>query len=245
MSSMSVSLTPYSDIGSRRQNEDSLCMMIGEHTVLLMVADGLGGCGDGKTASEMTIKTLQDKLLHEHEVSTEALEAAIEEANQKILELNQGGKRMKTTIAALWIGKEKAIASHVGDSRIYQFRNGGILYQTVDHSASQIAAMVGEISPDEIRGHQDRSILIRAIGAAPNVKIDTDELDVMPRDAFLLCSDGFWELIYEREMLAELENADNAKTWMERMREILLRRYGKDTDNNTAVAAMIQSSGGD
>lgn len=66
---------------------------------------------------------------------------------------------MKTTIAVLWIGKQTAVAANVGDSRIYQFRDGKIIYQSVDHSVGQMAVLVGEIQPDQIRQYPKRSQL--------------------------------------------------------------------------------------
>ena len=146
---------------------------------------------------------------------------------------------MKTTIAALWFNNERAIVAHVGDTRIYQFRKSKIVYQSIDHSVSQMAVMVGEITQDELRGHIDRNRLLRALGASEKVKPDVRSLSLLPGDAFLVCTDGFWELILEDEMLEDLENSSIANQWLANMRKRIENRISTKGDNHTAVAIII------
>lgn len=235
---MRINYAEYSSIGGRERNEDMVQVTGYPTSTVALVADGLGGHGDGDRASRLAVHVTGQELAG-GDVSQAALEQAIQRANEHILDQQDRGCDMKTTIAALWLGENGTCAAHVGDTRIYQFRNQQILYQSVDHSLSQFAVTLGEISADGIRHHCDRNRLTRALGARANVRVDADMLPVQPGDAFLLCSDGFWELIWEREMLEALREAADAETWLSRMRALVESRMGRNADNSTAVALIL------
>ena len=99
--------------------------------------------------------------------------------------------------------------------------------------------MMGEITADQIRYNCDRNRLTHALGSRVDVKVDTCMHDVRCGDAFLLCSDGFWELVWEYEMLADLREASCAEQWLGAMRRRVESRLRNDSDNNTAAAIMI------
>ena len=147
---------------------------------------------------------------------------------------------MRTTVAALLLQGNSATALHVGDSRIYQIRNGNIIFQTIDHSMAQIAVTVGECLPDQLRTHPDQNKLHRSLGSVKAPKIDVSTLDVAAGDVFLLCSDGFWGPVLESVMLRTLSSADSMGCWLTMMREIA-RKYSKD--NHSAIAMRIAETG--
>ena len=109
----------------------------------------------------------------------------------------------------------------------------------MDHSLSQLAVALGEISAEEIRHHCDRNQFTRALGVKADPKTDIDMLHVQPDDAFLLCSDGFWEHILEKEMLEMLHTAKDAEAWLSDMRKRVESRMGPNADNSTAIAIII------
>ena len=101
---MNVSLSYYSSIGYRKNNEDAVSVMENEHGLLAIVADGLGGQDNGEYASRQAVKTLHDLLCTE-DVSASALEKAIVQANEDICSLQKSRPGAQTTIAAVWLGE--------------------------------------------------------------------------------------------------------------------------------------------
>ncbi len=102
----------------------------------------------------------------------------------------------------------QAVWGHVGDSRLYFFRQGRILEQTKDHSVPQMLLAAGEITADEIRNHPDRNRLLANLGdGKPNRFRVRKQIQIASGDAFLLCTEGFWEIVLEREMEAAFASA--------------------------------------
>lgn len=227
----------YSDVGGRANNEDSYLSKKISNGYLFIVADGLGGHDDGEMASYSAVNSIKEYLVN-NEIGS--VSEAICFANDKVVEMQaKHSSKMKTTIALVYVTESKAIIAHVGDSRVYAFKNGSIVHQTVDHSASQLAVSVGEIRPEDIRNHEDRNVLLRALGASDNVKVEVAEIGINDFDALLLCSDGFWEYVLETEMESELMCSKSADKWLYKMRAIQLNRAPERCDNNTAIAVML------
>ncbi len=106
-----------------------------------------------------------------------------------------------------------------------------------------MAVLRGEITQEEIRGHVDRNRLLRAIGREDTIQIDTSKIVPMEGEdhAFLLCSDGFWEYVTEKEMEKDLMRSGSPKDWLERMvKRINKRTKNINNDNNTAVAVFYE-----
>ena len=235
---MYINYSTYSSIGGRRKNEDVVQIVSYPESVAVFVADGAGDHRNGDAASRMAVNAVSGEIC-DGAASRMLLERAIAKANEKLLLTQPDGNSMRTTIAVLWMNDDQAWAAHVGNTRLYQFRDGRIAYQSADHSAAQLSVMLGEIEEKEIRGHGDCRRLTRALGARANVKIDSVKLDVKPGDAFLLCSDGFWELIWEEEMLKDLQLAKDAQKWLAAMKTRVERRSKPRSDNHTAAAIMV------
>lgn len=225
----------YSDVGGRANNEDSYLAKRISKGYLFVVADGLGGHDDGEMASHSTVNSIKDFMVN----NVEDVVKAITFANERVIELqSKHASKMKTTIALAYVTEQKTIIGHVGDSRVYAFKKSQIVHQTIDHSASQLAVSVGEIRPEDIRNHEDRNVLLRALGAGDDVKVDVFEIQNEEYDALLLCSDGFWEYVLESEMESELLSSKSADKWLYKMRAIQLSRAPEKCDNNTAITVM-------
>ena len=150
---------------------------------------------------------------------------------------------MKTTLCILHIQDSCASWLHVGDSRIYQFRKGKLIKKTLDHSVPQMLVAQGEIKESQIRFHEDRNRLLRVVGMSEKApKYDmTQEVRIDATTSFLLCSDGFWEYLEEKEMIRLLKNASNPQEWIEKMEEIVMKRgQDKNMDNYSAIAVFIR-----
>lgn len=233
---MNISLSYYSELGKRKNNEDSVSVLENDNGLLAIVADGLGGQDNGEYASKQAVKTLNNQLSTEP-ISATALKEAIVRSNSEICGLHHDHPGALTTIAVVWLGEGFAEAMHVGDTRIYQFREDRIIYQSVDHSVAQLGVIAGDLKPDEIRTHKDRNKLFRALGDSNMPKIAEKLLDIQKGDRLLLCSDGFWEGIVEEEMLRYMRITENAESWLRKMREVT---EPKASDNNTAIAIVIR-----
>lgn len=229
----------YTDCGGRPKNEDAVDAVRGTGSLIVLVADGLGGMGGGELASQDAAEYLRRQLARQP-VDEDALCDAIVNENERICTMHSQGGSMMTTVAVLWMDGVHTAAATVGDTRIYQFREGRILFQSVDHSVAQMAVFSGEISPEQIRQYPARNRLLRALGADEQVLVDSCTLEVLPGDRFLLCSDGFWELITEEEMCATCTPGDTAEEWLQAMRRIVAARITDRSDNHTAAAVILR-----
>lgn len=227
----------YSDIGGRTNNEDSFLAKKTQEGYLFIVADGLGGHADGEIASRLAVDVVKEGLLKDEYADLQSL---ICEANQAICNKQDEAKSsMRTTIAVVSQHEYKTSLAHVGDTRIYAFKNGKIIFQTNDHSSAQMAVIVGEINIDQIRSHPDRNMLTRVLGTKEGLKVELDSLPTDSFDSLLLCSDGFWEYVLEEDMQRTRLSSKDAKTWLYKMHQILIEKAPADCDNNTAITVII------
>lgn len=228
----------YTDKGGRPKNEDCVQIRTDGNGLCAVVADGLGGHGGGERASAAVAELICGNW--DGGVSEDYVAELVQAAHRRVRELQTVTCQMKTTVTLLAMNGMKAAWAHCGDSRIYHFAAGRLVSQTRDHSASQIAVMLGNISEDEIRFHEDRNRVYRALGQDGDMKVDTHFEALRPgKHAFLLCTDGFWEYVLESEMESDLGSAADPEDWLGRMRARLAGRVPSDNDNNTAAAVWV------
>ena len=192
-----------SDIGLVRPvNEDNYAILTPE---LFVVADGMGGHVAGEIASKLAIETLIQSLQTDelHEDSISRLEHAISNANQAVFEAAQSDPRysgMGTTLTAVLIKGNHVYCGHVGDSRLYLFRQAALCQLTDDHSLVWELARAGTISMEETRSHPQRNILTRAVGAAETVQIDFKRVELFKDDILLFCTDGLTNMLDDKQI---------------------------------------------
>lgn len=199
----------------RANNQDS--GYAGEH--LFVVADGMGGHAGGDVASALAIQSIAhvDRPFETASDAVEALRSALLEANQELAETvyehpELGG--MGTTVSGLVrVGTRLALA-HIGDSRIYRWRDGEITQVTKDHTFVQRLVDSGRITAEEAAVHPRRSVLMRVLGDVDlTPDIDVEVLDTRPGDRWVLCSDGLSGYVTEQrmgELLVEHPDAADA-----------------------------------
>ncbi len=231
--------------GTRQINEDAVVVAQKNDMNILVVADGLGGHEKGEVASAL----ISQKIVEELKVGedpAEELGMAMRAAQECLLEKQKQENAlnaMKTTAVALSLSEDKAYLAYVGDTRGYTFFRNGKYIRTIDHSVPQMLAMAGEIREKDIRYHQDRSSLLRVFGMEwEKDPIDFPEpIDAGDVKAFLLCSDGFWELITEQQMKWCLFFSKTPKEWLDKMVRIIQKNgQGKSMDNYTAAAVFVK-----
>lgn len=236
----------YSMKGGRSYNEDSVRCENSSDIFIAVVADGLGGHGGGELASRTVVDSLISEFMIKPDIDADSIRGLFESANRKILSLQTPSLQMKSTGAALFCSPKRMAAAHVGDSRIYRFQDGSIVFQTKDHSVSQMAVLSGEIPPSGIRFNEDRNRVLRAFGGDIAIKPEISFFDGGPRssDAFLLCTDGFWEYVLEEEMEIDLAKSQTPDQWLDFMTARLGKRVNGKNDNFTAAAVFVMDAEG-
>lgn len=231
---------PLSHAGGRRTNQDCAGWREAEDHTCWVLADGLGGHASGEVASEAAVEGALTAFTSRPGTDEATLLHTIEHAQTVVRTLQESTPEldsMRTTLVVLASGGGVARWAHVGDSRLYVFRDGYIVARTSDHSVPQALVEAGEISPDDVRHHPDRNRLLRAVGGSDSPRATvSDAREVEPGDAFLLCSDGFWELVEEDEMQADLAAAESPEAWVSAMETRLSARASGHHDNYSALA---------
>jgi serine/threonine protein phosphatase PrpC len=215
------------DPGLRRKdrpNEDTLFVVHGVMPstspsplptpfVLLVVADGMGGQGHGRTASRLAVQSLVESM--SGSLSTQQstpksllalLSAGVQHANHVVYERNQQQHTvMGTTMTAALVIETTASVAHVGDSRLYLYRpSAGLAQITRDHSLVAALVTAGVIEPDEIYTHPYRNQIYRSLGQKATVEVETASVPLAAGDILLVCSDGLWEMVRDQQIAAIL-----------------------------------------
>ncbi len=232
-------IATYSNVGGRANNEDTvMAVRHGEERICAVVADGLGGHGGGELASARAAELICGRWAGQ--VDKDVLTNLVLAANDAVIAMQTPQCSMKTTLVALTAMPGRAVWAHDGDSRLYRFHDGKLEFQTTDHSSAQIGVMLGQITPDQLRFHPDRSRVLRALGQDSELKVEVGSCEILPgRTAFLLCTDGFWEYVLEEEMAKDLRAAKDPEDWIARMRKRLASKVSEGNDNNSAAAVWI------
>jgi serine/threonine protein phosphatase PrpC len=237
-----------------KPNEDSLFTIENiaglattpQPTGLFIVADGMGGHGNGEQASQLAIRAMSEcvlGLLHseveEDEMIEEILVEGVQHANYSVHKRNlQQRTDMGTTMTAALIWGTTVYVVNVGDSRTYLYRTPEGLYQiTQDHSVVAHLVEIGAISADEVYTHPKRNAILRALGHDPTVDVDCFTVQVRVGDVLLLCSDGLWEMVRDFEIQEIVHSsAPYASKMCTMLIQAALNRGGKDNISVIAVS---------
>lgn len=233
---MECFICKYTDKGGRDNNEDFVA--ITENTFVL--ADGLGGHSNGETASKTAAEYIINRADTIASIDNEAMHRIIEAVNQMVFEHQIGD--MATTIVVAFVRNGYFNYFNVGDSRLYYFRDNHILLQSRDHSVTQACVDMGEIKSEEMRFHPDRNKLTKALGLKSKISVSQKfaPIEMQCEDSFMLCSDGFWEYIYEDEMISCLCKSNTPQEWLAQMVEIVKARVKKCNDNMSAICVFVR-----
>jgi serine/threonine protein phosphatase PrpC len=233
----------------REGNEDNFG--VHQERGLFIVADGMGGAAAGEVASRLAVELVSEALLDADvtwplgmapppTLGLSRLVAAIERANHCIhgaAQTTPGWVGMGTTIAVALVCDDRMALAHVGDSRIYRLRGGRLELMTEDHSLFNALVRAGYADPDHPENFENHNMITRALGLEASVEVDARLIELIPGDAFLLCSDGLSGLVAQPEiadiLLAYRDLDAAAERLIERANEL------GGTDNITAVLARV------
>ena len=229
--------------GNRSVNEDSIGILQKENHTCFVLCDGLGGHGMGDVASAL-VRDEVLKSFEENETIETFLDDVFHKAQDKLIEeqvIQNAKSKMKTTAVCMITDEKKVHVGYIGDSRFYAFSKNKVKIQSEDHSVPYMLYLAKEIKENEIRNHPDRSMLLRVMGTQwqGNMYELLKPFSLKKYQAFLLCSDGFWELITEEKMCEILSHATTAEEWLKEMLDVL-KENGKnvDMDNYSAIAIL-------
>ncbi len=238
---MNITYGMLTNKGERAVNEDFLDVSITPERLAFILCDGLGGHGNGDIASRFVTEQVKAAL-----EQNKTVEESIQHAQDALLEkqiAEHAGNSMKTTVTCLALAGDQARFAHVGDSRVYYFEKTKYMLRSQDHSVPQMLVNRGDIKEKDIRHHEDRSRLLRVMGTEwdrPKYQV-VEGIKLTKRSSFLLCSDGFWELIDEKQMSKTLKKADSPQQWLAAMEEIILANgKGTNMDNYSAIAVFVR-----
>lgn len=237
----------------RANNEDAVYAdpLLG----LAILADGMGGYAAGEVASMMAVSQLAAALsdlsrreavagvLPSEEI-VQLIGSEIVAVNSAIYNLARTAPQyagMGTTLVLGWLHGEKLYFAHVGDSRLYRWRTGGLTQLTADHTLLQAQLDSGMITREQAERADYRNLLTRAIGVGPWVEIDFGCCEVGADDVFLLCSDGLTEMLSD-DAIADLFLAGAGD--LERLAEDLVRR-ANDLGGRDNISVILLGVGGD
>lgn len=235
-----------SEIGDREVNEDAVGVFsIGDKEVFVL-ADGLGGHGYGEIASKEAVEAVKKYVAcNESEDLETLIRCCFTMANIKLKKIQQevGNETFfKTTMVVLIVDKYNMAWGHIGDSRIYHFERRKLIERSMDHSVPQMLANAKKIKEKQIRYHEDRSKLLRVLGAEEENSMPyISKPEPISKDSsYLLCSDGFWEHITERKIEKILRKTTDTNRWIEDMKSIVIKNGAKHKmDNYSAIAVFL------
>lgn len=235
----------YTNVGSREINEDYVTWEQKDDSYIFVLADGLGGHGRGEEAS----KLVSEEMLNCFRASDDFIEEmgqAFEYVQTKLLEKqreNFAKFEMKTTVVILVINDNVIRWGYIGDSRLYLMKRHKIKKRTMDHSVPQMLALAKDIKEKDIRFHPDRNKLLRVMGiewGGSSYEL-SDTIKMNNKLSFLLCTDGFWELITEKEIEKLSKKASNSSEWIKAMVSVVENNgQNKDMDNFSAIAVRFK-----
>jgi PPM family protein phosphatase len=244
---------PATDVGRvRDHNEDSF--LVDKKLRLFVVCDGMGGHAAGEVASSLAGRTMRDALADERDRLLEfeqghggttredvlrMMEASVQQA---CLAVHTEGQKdetkrgMGTTLVALLVLGNRGFIAHVGDSRIYLYRQGSVHQLTEDHSLINELLKRGRLTREQIDKVQYKNAVTRAVGVYESVEVDTFDFDVLAGDRFLLCTDGLSGYLEDSEIPKLFEETVEDQL-AQGLIDLANERGGKD--NITAIVVRV------
>ncbi len=247
---LDIAVASRSELGQRKSNEDNVRLCRDGDRWVAILADGAGGHRGGAEASRRAVDSLETALCAgAAEFDAEALTRAVLAAHADVFAAAQGNlhgaARMHTTVVVLWLDLRRAsvLWSHVGDSRLYRVRDGIAVLLTSDDSVVQRMVDAGLMTEEQAIVHPQKNQLLAALGIEDDVEPHTASAGLRDGDAFLLCSDGWWDALDVQAIAADLSSGESPDAWLDAMQQRIVSRAAPRQDNFSAVAVWLRESG--
>jgi protein phosphatase len=247
---MRISVCASSDLGKIRGHNEDVFLVDNELGVFL-VADGMGGHGNGEIASRVAARAIEAYLRKNPlpflgwpgsesriERNKNRFRSAFETANEAVLsavEDDESLAGMGSTLVALLLQEDSALVAHVGDSRAYRFRGGKFERLTQDHTWVNEQVAAGFLSETQARAHPFRNVVTRALGGDRDISVDLQRLDSEVGDLYLLCSDGLNSVLSDDQIAERLRHT---QTLDEHCRELIEEANARGGPDNITVVLL-------
>ena len=249
MSALAVSVSQRSCIGSRARNEDCVGVEQDRGHWCLVLSDGAGGHCDGALASRLVVDRILTGFRSRPPIDAGDLSELILDAHDAVVAAQRArgaidpATAMHATVVVLMIDTTtgRALWGHVGDSRLYLWRDGRAAAMTRDDSVVQWMLDAGVIDPTRVQDVAQRGFLLAALGSEEEVEphVVPEPFELRDADAFLLCSDGWWSGLDEAQFDALLAQASTPEQWLDLMAAATLGRGDLKQDNYSAIGCWI------
>jgi serine/threonine protein phosphatase PrpC len=242
---MQIEYAKVSALGDRSDNQDRAAVVVADDAALMLVFDGMGGHSDGARAAETGLKVVQDLFMNASLPIFDPqgfLYAALARAHDEVVDLGKDVAvdfRPRATCALCLVQEGGSFWAHIGDSRIYQVRNGGVLSRSRDHSHVEVLIQEGAITEEEALDHPMRNFVECCIGGdapVPDMSI-TGRQELRPGDVLLACSDGLWSGLGDEDMAQIGTPGEN--NLAQNLKELSIQALGANapySDNTTGTA---------
>ncbi|MDX1517661.1 MAG: protein phosphatase 2C domain-containing protein [Woeseiaceae bacterium] len=242
---MHVEYAKVSALGDRQDNQDRAAVVVADDAAMLLVFDGMGGHSDGARAAETALKVIQDTFMATRLPVLDPqgfLYLSLSRAHDEVVALGKDlavDFRPRATCAVCLIQEDGSFWAHIGDSRIYQVRDGHVLTRSRDHSHVEVLIQEGAISEEEALDHPMRNFVECCLGGdapVPDMSI-TPKLPLEPGDVLLACSDGLWSGLSDEDMAAiGTPGEDNLAENLKALSLKALKINSPYSDNTTGTA---------
>jgi serine/threonine protein phosphatase PrpC len=242
---MQIEYAKVSALGDRKDNQDRAAVVVSDDSALMLVFDGMGGHSDGARAAETGLKVVQELFMAAKQPIFDPqgfLYMALSRAHDEVVRLGHDVAvdfRPRATCAVCLIQEGGSFWAHIGDSRIYQVRDGAVLLRSRDHSHVEVLIQEGAISEEEAQDHPMRNFVECCIGGdapVPDMSI-TDKKPLQHGDVLLACSDGLWSGLSDNDM-AQI-GAPGEKNIVENLKLLSIKALEVNapySDNTTGTA---------
>ncbi len=243
--SMQIEYAKVSALGDRQDNQDRAAIVVSDEAALMLVFDGMGGHSDGAKAAETGMKVVQESFMSAVQPIFDPqgfLYMALSKAHDEVVRLGAEVAvdfRPRATCAVCLVQEGGTFWAHIGDSRIYQVRDGGVLTRSRDHSHVEVLIQEGAISEEEAQDHPMRNFVECCIGGdapVPDMSI-TSRKPLEPGDVLLACSDGLWSGLGDADM-AEIGDPGDSNL-VENLKSLSMKALNVNSpysDNTTGTA---------
>jgi serine/threonine protein phosphatase PrpC len=228
--------------GPRPYNQDRLAYSYSKDALLLVIADGMGGHRHGEVAAQLAVTTMTDAFqrMAVPSLSSPAkfLIEQIQQVHDMIDQLAQDQEMLeapRTTIVAAIVQRGMLYCAHAGDSRLYHFRDGHLLYRTEDHSIVQSLYNKGMITRAEMANHPYRHKIFSCLGGDVPPKIElADRQELLEGDTVLLCTDGLWGAVGD-DQIKQVLRGSSIEENVTRLLDLAEASSAEKGDNMSAI----------
>jgi serine/threonine protein phosphatase PrpC len=248
---MAVEIAALSSRGGRPLNEDTCGWWTGRDLAFCVVSDGAGGHRGGEIASKLVVEETLGYLRSTQDCTVHGVEAALRYAHERLVseqcrDTSVADMRATVVVLAIDSARQASAWGHLGDSRLYCFRENRLAFQTRDHSMVQALIDAGLLNSQEARTSPQRNKLLNAMGHDGDFepRVDGSSFVLRADDKFLLCTDGLWGLVEEREMESALHGCASAEDWLRVLESFVLERASGKHDNYSALAVWCRPASG-